>query len=230
VPGTVKGLVTTFARIEALSVKRKGGSAAMEKLLPKPRSAAALAKIPDDVFLSAMAKAIFRAGFVWKIVDYKWPGMEEAFAGFDPELVAGFGERELDELLADPRVIRHREKIASVRENASWMLRIAGRSGSFGAFLAKWPAENIVDLWAELREHASRLGGNTGPFFLREVGKDTFLLTADVVKALRREKIVTGDPASKRNLAAAQEAFNGWHEETGRPLCQLSRILSFSVV
>jgi hypothetical protein len=69
----------------------------------------------------------------------------------------------------------------------------------------------------------------TGPFFLREVGKDTFLLTTDVVRALRREKVVTGDPTSKRSLAAVQRAFNAWHEESGRPLCQLSRILAFSV-
>lgn len=69
----------------------------------------------------------------------------------------------------------------------------------------------------------------TGPFFLREVGKDTFLLTSDVVKALRREKVVKGNPTSKRDLAAVQQAFNAWREESDRPLCQLSRILTFSV-
>jgi len=155
--------------------------------------------------------------------------MEEAFAGFRPEIVAGFEDRDIEDLLADPRAIRHRAKIRSVRENASWIVSVAASHGSFGRFLADWPCSDIVGLWAELRREGSRLGGMTGPFFLREVGKDTFLLTSDVVRALRREKVVKGDPTSKRSLATIQGAFNAWHEESGRPLCQLSRILAFSV-
>jgi 3-methyladenine DNA glycosylase Tag len=218
--------MTAFVRIEALAAKRKGGLPALEKLLPKPRSRAALAKTPDDFFLSAVAKQIFRAGFVWKIVEYKWPTMEEAFAGFDPQIVAG---RDVEDLLADPRAIRNRSKIESVRKNAAWMIRASAAHGSFGSFLGGWPADDVVGLWEELRREGSRLGGMTGPFFLREVGKDTFLLTSDVVKALRREKVVKGTPTSKRDLAAVQQAFNTWREESGRPLCQLSRILAFSV-
>jgi 3-methyladenine DNA glycosylase Tag len=221
--------MTPFRRIEALAAERKGGATALSKLLPRPRSRAALAETPDEFFLSALAKQVFRAGFVWQIVEYKWPAMEEAFGGFRPEIVAGLEDRDIEDLLADPRAIRHRAKIRSVRENASWMARVAASHGSFGRFLGDWPSDDVVGLWAELRRESSRLGGMTGPFFLREVGKDTFLLTTDVVRALRREKVVTGDPTSKRSLAAVQQAFNAWHEESGRPLCQLSRILSFSV-
>ena len=219
----------SFHRIEALAAERKGGAAALAKLLPKPRGRSALAKTPDEIFLSALAKQVFRAGFVWRIVEYKWPAMEEAFAGFRPDVVAGLEDRDIEDLLADPRAIRHRAKLYSVRENAAWMLRVASTHGSFGRFLADWPCGDVIGLWAELRRAGSRLGGMTGPFFLREVGKDTFLLTPHVVRALRRERVVRGDPTSKRNLAAIQQAFNAWHEESGRPLSQLSRILAFSV-
>ena len=221
--------MSPFARIEALATKRKGGAAALAKLLPKPRSRAALAKTPDEFFLSALAKQVFRAGFVWQIVEHKWPSMEEAFAGFRPEIVAALEERDVDDLLADPRAIRNRAKIQSVRENAAWMVRVAAAHGSFGSFLGGWPAEDVVGLWAEMRREGSRLGGMTGPFFLREVGRDTFLLTTDVVRALWREKVVKDGATSKRDLPAVQQAFNAWHEESGRPLCQLSRILAFSV-
>ena len=221
--------MTTFAEIEALAAKRKGGAKALEKLLPKPRSSAALAKIPDDVYLSTMAKQIFRSGFVWKIVDYKWPALEEAFAGFDPEIVAGLGDREIEEMLTDPRVIRHREKIESVRANAAWVLRVAHEHGGFGGFLGAWPSDDVVGLWRKLAEDGRRLGGWSGPVFLREVGKDTFLMTPDVAKALRRAKVFKGEPTTKKNLAAIQAAFNAWRKETRRPLCQLSRILAFSV-
>jgi len=221
--------MSPFARIEALAAKRKGGAAALAKLLPKPRSRGALAKTPDEFFLSALAKQVFRAGFVWQIVEHRWPSMEEAFGGFRPELVAALEERDVDDLLADPRAIRNRVKIQSVQENAAWMVRVAAAHGGFGSFLGGWPAEDVVGLWAEMRREGSRLGGMTGPFFLREVGRDTFLLTTDVVRALRREKVVNDGASSKRDLAAVQHAFNAWHEESGRPLCQLSRILAFSV-
>lgn len=221
--------MTPFARLEAIAAKRKGGALALQKLLPKPRSRAALSGTPDAFFLSALAKQIFRAGFVWQIVDYKWPTMEEALGGFDPEAMAGLSDQDVEDLLADPRAIRNRVKIESVRANAAWMLRVAAAHGTFGGFLAAWPTEDLVGLWEELRRQGSRLGGMTGPFFLREVGKDTFLLTSDVVKALRRERVVKGNPTSKRDLASVQRAFNAWREETGRPLCQLSRILAFSV-
>ncbi len=222
-------LVTKFALIEARAAKRKGGAKALEKLVGKPQSRAALAKTPDGFFLSMIAKQIFRAGFVWKIVEHMWPGTEEAFGGFEPEIVAGFGDMEIEELANDPRLIRHRAKIESICENARWMVRIAAEHGSFAKFLADWPDDDVVGLWQELRKSGSRLGGMTGPFFLRQIGKDTFLLSPDVVKALRREKVIKGAGTSKRELALVQNAFNVWRSETKRPLCQLSRILAFSV-
>jgi len=221
--------VTKFSLIEARAAKRKGGPKALEKLLSKPRSRAALGKTPDSVFLSMIAKQIFCSGFVWKIVEYKWPGTEQAFGGFEPEVVAGFGDLEIEELANDPRVVRHRAKIESICENARWMVRIAAEYGSFAKFLADWPEEDVVGLWDELKKSGSRLGGMTGPFFLRQIGKDTFLLSGDVVKGLRREKIVEGAGTSKRDLRAIQDAFNEWRRETKRPLCQLSRILACSV-
>ncbi len=219
----------SFAEIEAVAAKRKGGAAALEKLLPKPRTRAALAKTPDAFFLSAMSMQIFRAGFVWKIVDYKWPGMEEAFSGFDPEIVAGLADHDLDDIAADPRAIRHRAKIESVRTNAHWVIRVAAEHGSFGKFLGDWPADDVVGLWDVLKRDAKRLGGMTGPFFLREVGRDTFLLSDHVLKGLRREKVIRGTGTAKRDLAPIQAAFSTWRQESGRPLCSISRILAFSV-
>src|SRR5438132_6296780 len=102
--------MTKFSVIESRAAKRKGGAKKLAKLLPKPRSRAALAKTPDGFFLAVLAKQIFRAGFVWKIVEHKWPGTEEAFAGFEPEVVAGLEDRDLEELAGDPRVIRNRSK------------------------------------------------------------------------------------------------------------------------
>ena len=61
------------------------------------------------------------------------------------------------------------------------------------------------------------------------VGKDTFLLTNDVVRALIVLGVVQKKPTAKKDLSAVQAAFNEWVEETGRELCQLSRILALSL-
>ncbi len=73
------------------------------------------------------------------------------------------------------------------------------------------------------------MGGKSGPYFVRMCGKDTFLLTADVVTALSKAGVVDSKPTTAPARAAVQAAFNRWAAESGRPLCQISRILALSV-
>jgi hypothetical protein len=61
------------------------------------------------------------------------------------------------------------------------------------------------------------------------VGKDTFIPTDSVVRALRHWGVLEGEPKTKAARAAMQAAFVGWSVATGRPLCQLSQILAMSV-
>src|SRR3972149_1054973 len=57
-------------------------------------------------YLEVMSKAVFQTGMSWKIVGAKWPGIKEAFRGFDPEAVAHLTPDEVDSLTNDPRLIR----------------------------------------------------------------------------------------------------------------------------
>ncbi len=86
-----------------------------------------------------------------------------------------------------------------------------------------------MDLWADLTKRFRQMGGNSGPYFLRMAGKDSFLLTVDVVHALIAAGVIAKKPTTKDAKAAVQAAFNHWADETGRPLCQISRILALSV-
>ena len=61
------------------------------------------------------------------------------------------------------------------------------------------------------------------------IGKDTFIPTEDMVAALKAQGIVDKAPTSLKELAAVQAAFNQWHAESGRPLCQLSVMLAHTV-
>ena len=130
---------------------------------------------------------------------------------------------------ADSRLIRHGGKIRAVRDNAATMLEIAAAQGGFGAWLADWPVADIIGLWEALAKRFSQMGGNSGPTFLRMVGKDTFILSPSVVAALQHWGVAAAAPKNRQDRAGVQACFNAWAAETGRPLCQLSMILACSV-
>jgi hypothetical protein len=80
-----------------------------------------------------------------------------------------------------------------------------------------------------LHQRGSRLGGFTGPMCLRHMGVDTPMLSNHVVAALREQGVVTGKSTSSRKTQQAiQDAFNGWREESGRSLTEISKILACS--
>ena len=219
----------SFSKLYEQAAKKKGSQKALEKLISKPRSKSALAKIPDDRWLSGMAKAVFRAGFNWKVVEHKWPGIEDAFHGFNPRGVAFLSDDDLDGLVRDERVIRHWKKLKAIRSNAAFVVDLAAEHGSAAEYFANYPSTEYTGLLADIKSRASFLGGTTGQYFLREMGKDSFILSRDVVAALRRETVFDGSPTSKRSFTAIQHAFNDWVEDGGKSLTRVSRVLAFTV-
>ncbi len=220
----------TFAEIRARAEERKGGAGVLATLLgPKPDNAA-LAALPDARVLAAMAQRIFAAGFVWSVIESKWPGFEEAFLGFEPKRLLFQPDDFWHDLAADRRIVRNPQNIRAVRDNAAFVARVSDEHGSFGRFLATWPADDQIGLTAWLAKNGSRLGGHTGPFLLRSLGWDAFILWSDVVAALRDAGVdIAQNPTSKKDLAKAQAQINAWAEETGLPRVHISRILAMSI-
>ncbi len=60
----------------------------------------------------------FQSGLSWLTILRKREGFRAAFAGFDPEVVAAFGEADVERLLADPGIVRNRAKILAAVANA----------------------------------------------------------------------------------------------------------------
>ena len=210
-------------------LNRFGSAAALEAALPEPLSPAQLRQISDDRYLSTMALRVFRAGLKHSLVDAKWPAFEQVFFGFDPEKVVLMGAEHLERLMQDTRIIRHLGKLKSVPRNAQFMLDVASEKGSFGALIADWPVTDIVGLWKYLAKQGNQMGGLSAPRFLRMVGKDTFVPSYDVVAALVAQDVIDRQPTSQRDLATVQQAFNQWHAQSGRPMCQLSMMLAYTV-
>jgi 3-methyladenine DNA glycosylase Tag len=218
----------TFSKIYKRAVKLKGEKELIASL-PEINSNHTLSSISDSAYLGEMTKCVFRSGFVWRVVENKWSNFEAAFANFNPKAVANFSDERLDNLVQDASIIRNMTKIISTRENAKFVLETSNTAGSFGKFLANWPEDDITGLLLHLKKEGNRLGGHTGQYFLRFVGKDTFMFTKDVVTVLIAEGIVDKEPTSKRALSATQEAFNAWQNETGLPYSHLSRIMAASL-
>jgi 3-methyladenine DNA glycosylase Tag len=220
--------MVSFDRIRQAAEARLGASALAARL-PAVKSPAELRARPDDRYLSLMALRIFRAGLKHSLVDAKWPGFEAAFRGFDPRLVRAMSDEEVEDLMKDQRLIRHLGKLKAVHANAAAMCALAAEQGGFGAWLASWPGERVVQLWDELAKRFHQMGGSSAPTFLRMAGKDTFILTPSVVQALNEWDVYPGEPRGKADRARVQAAFNEWAAETGLPLSHLSMILAGSV-
>lgn len=219
----------SFDEILAIAAARKGGVEAVLAAIPAPLPAEALAALPDRQWLAMMARCILQAGISWRVVEAKWPGIEEAFHGFDPGRVSMMDDAWFDALLADPRVIRSAPKILAIRDNAGFIRSVAATSGSFGRRIADWPAEDFAGLVQWLATEGSRLGGATGPYVLRFMGKDGYILSTDVVARLVAEGVIDGPPTSRKARAAVQAAFDRWRAESGQPFTTISRVLAQSI-
>jgi len=219
----------TFDEIYEIVVERKGDVEALLDTRSSAKSVAELTAIPDDRWLSAMTRCVFQAGFNWKVVDHMWPGFEAAFEGFDIGHCMMLNDEELGRLVSDKRIVRHGQKIRSVQDNAAFVHQLATEHGSAGAFFATWPGDDFANLLTLLKKRGSRLGGNSGPYFLRSMGVDGYILSRDVTARLIAEGVVDKTPTSQKDLAAVQTAFNTWQEQSGRSLTKISQVLALSV-
>jgi len=171
---------------------------------------------------------VFQAGFNWKVIEAKWDGFEAAFDGFDIGRCALMDDEKFDALLQDARIVRNGTKIATVRDNAAFLLELRDEGGA-GQVLGGWPSSDYVGLLDLLKRRGSRLGGTTAQYAMRFAGRDSFILSRDVIARLIAEGVVDKAPASKKAMAQVQAAFNTWMEQSGRSLSEISRVLAMSL-
>jgi DNA-3-methyladenine glycosylase I len=77
----------------------------------------------------------FQSGLSWLTILRKREGFRRAFAGFDFEQVARFGAKDVERLLADASIVRHRGKIEATINNAGRAVEMVKQEGSLAAFV-----------------------------------------------------------------------------------------------
>lgn len=218
-----------FKSIIKIAEKRKGSSAKLNSILPKVPSQKNIVKKGDDRFLSMMTRCINQAGFHWGVIAKKWPEFEEAYFEFNIKRLSFLSDEQWEAYARDTRVVRNWPKIKATRDNLFFIMDEAREHGSFARFIANWPQDDQIGLMLYMKKHGSRLGGNTGQRFLRNMGRDAFILSDDVVIALQNAGAdIRDNPTSKKDLTLVQNTFNAWHQETGLPYTHLSKIAAYS--
>ena len=121
-------------------------------------------------YLEVMSKAVFQSGMSWRVVESKWPGIRDAFLGFEADAVANLTEPSLEELAKDTRVIRNRRKIEAVVGNARRMLELEDSHGSFKNYLQSHGG--FDETVKSLRKQFKFLGDAGSYYFLYVVGEE----------------------------------------------------------
>jgi 3-methyladenine DNA glycosylase Tag len=116
-----------------------------------------------DDYLEQLSKSVFQAGISWRVVDAKWSTIKPAFRNFHVERVARMGDREIDALANDPRVIRSRPKIAAVVHNARAILDLE-RAGGFRKHLRSF--DDYEELATDLKKRFKFVGDSGTYHFL----------------------------------------------------------------
>ena len=120
----------------------------------------------DSGYLEQMTKAVFQAGFSWKVIRDKWPGFRSAFADFDVSTVAGYDTRDIDRLLADVAIVRNGRKIEATIHNAGVMQQLIAEHGTFFKYLRSLDGLGYPERRRELSRRFKHLGPTSVFVFL----------------------------------------------------------------
>ncbi|WP_442961737.1 DNA-3-methyladenine glycosylase I [Pseudoalteromonas sp. SMS1] len=223
------GQLSRFNEIYDRACQRKGGEANLRALLNTPQPETMLIEYSDDMWLEEFTRKIFQSGFYWSVVNAKWSGFREVFWDFSVEKLLYMSPDMYEQRSQDERIIRNFKKVQSIAINCQMIHEVQQEHGSLSELIARWPSSNIIDLWLMLKKKGNRLGGNTGPFALRALGKDTFLLTKDIETYLRANKIIDGGLQTLKSLKSAQIHFNELQDTSGMSMTAISQIIAYSV-
>ena len=103
----------------------------------------------------------FQAGLSWLTILRKRENFRRAFDGFDPSVIAGYDERDVARLMADPGIVRNRAKVLATITNARRFHELVDETGSFAGYL--WSFEPAQEARPERIDHATLMTLATSP-------------------------------------------------------------------
>lgn len=95
----------------------------------------------DDILFEKLCLEGFQAGLSWLTILRKRPAFRDAFSHFNIETVRGFGDRDIERMLGNAGIVRHRGKIVSTINNAGRAVELQREFGTLAAYLWQWEPE-----------------------------------------------------------------------------------------
>ena len=123
-------------------------------------------------YFEILSKAVFNAGFSWKVVNAKWEGTKEVFKNFDPKIISKWTIDEITEALASPKIIRNGNKVKAIVSNAKIFLELSEKNGSFENYLKTFRDKPCEERQKIVAKQFKWLGPTGAHFFLWSVGEE----------------------------------------------------------
>lgn len=125
----------------------------------------------DAELFERLVLEINQAGLSWLTILKKRDGFRRAYGGFDPAVVAAYGDADRARLLADPGIIRNRLKVDAAIHNAGRLVALIAEYGSFAAWLDAQGSRSKAQ-WVTLMKAQFRfMGGEIVGEFLMSIGR-----------------------------------------------------------
>ena len=126
----------------------------------------------DDGYFEKITQAVFQAGFSWQVIRSKWPGFARAFAGFDIDTVANFGDEDVERLLEDTSIVRNGRKIEATITNAKTCQKLIDEYGSMRQYLRSMDGQDYYKRSKAFSKQFKFMGPMGAYFFFYSVGED----------------------------------------------------------
>lgn len=180
-------------------------------------------ELTDDLCYDLLVQVVFYSGMRAATVTKKMPAIRESFA--DYRRVAEYSPAEVDRLLANDKVLRHRRKIEACVQNAKVMQEIVKRHGSFASYMASFDPnasfENLVLLKEELEARFAYLGGITVYHFLTDLALPVLKPDRVISRIFRRLGLVELERQHLKTVIHGRK----FAEATGLPIRYIDIVL-----
>jgi len=123
---------------------------------------------PAD-FFEVMTRAVFQAGVRWKQIAEHWDAYREAFANFDPAVVAAYDDLDVERVLATPGILRMPRKVRATVANARALLAADREHGGLARYLGSF--ESYAALAKDLKRRFALMGDMNVWYFLFRAGR-----------------------------------------------------------
>jgi 3-methyladenine DNA glycosylase Tag len=112
----------------------------------------------ENGYFEMLSKAVFNAGFSYRVVDAKWEGIREVFNNFDPKIISKWTNDEVSDALTSPKIIRNSRKVNAIVSNANIFLDLVKKFGSFENYLESFRDKCYEDRRNLLEINATKIG------------------------------------------------------------------------